>query len=315
LFTGIITGARAQKADDVLQYIETYKDIAIAEMIRTGVPASITLAQGIHESGAGRSELVRASNNHFGIKCKSNWTGESVRHDDDAKGECFRKYPQAADSYRDHSDFLRNGQRYAFLFQLSPFDYEGWANGLKKAGYATNPKYPQVLIRLINDYNLQQYTQQAMDQQTGGEQKTETAEQIGDDSPPPPPPPPPTELTAPEETVKYPEGKFMINGIPVVYAKKGTSYFALAVEHQVDLAKIFDYNEIPRAEATAEDQLVFLQQKRKSGAAAVHVVQPGETLHTIAQQEGIRLESLLEYNGLQASYRPVAGEKLRLQKK
>src|SRR4051794_16194535 len=155
-------GVRAQNNPDVINYINTYKEIAINEMQRTGVPAAITLAQGIHESEAGNSDLVRRSNNHFGIKCKDEWTGERVYHDDDAKGECFRSYPAAADSYRDHSDFLKKGSRYAFLFDLDPSDYEAWAAGLRKAGYATNPKYPQILIKYVQDYNLEQYTLIAM---------------------------------------------------------------------------------------------------------------------------------------------------------
>jgi flagellum-specific peptidoglycan hydrolase FlgJ len=152
----------AQKKELVLNYIATYKDLAIDEMKRTGIPASITLAQGIHESGAGNSELAAASNNHFGIKCKSNWTGETVSHDDDKKAECFRKYPSVADSYKDHSDFLKNSPRYAFLFDINPSDYAQWANGLRKAGYATNPKYPEALIKLIEDYGLQEYTDLAV---------------------------------------------------------------------------------------------------------------------------------------------------------
>ncbi|MFL5787976.1 MAG: glycoside hydrolase family 73 protein, partial [Flavisolibacter sp.] len=144
----------AQHSEIVKQYIATYKDIAMQEMQRTGVPAAITLAQGIHETEAGTSDLVRSSNNHFGIKCKGDWTGPTVHHDDDAKGECFRKYSDPADSYKDHSDFLRYRPNYAFLFKIDPTDYESWAWGLKKAGYATNPKYPQILIKIINDYNL-----------------------------------------------------------------------------------------------------------------------------------------------------------------
>ena len=134
---------------DVLNYIETYKELAMNEMKRTGIPASITIAQGIHESMAGQSELVKKSNNHFGIKCKSSWDGDRVYHDDDARGECFRGYTRAEDSYIDHSDFLKNSSRYAFLFSLDPTDYEGWAYGLKKAGYATNIRYSQILIKLI----------------------------------------------------------------------------------------------------------------------------------------------------------------------
>ncbi len=152
------TFSYGQQSETVRKYIDAYKDLAMQEMLRTGVPASITLAQGIHESGAGNSKLALSSNNHFGIKCKSNWTGETVKHDDDAKGECFRKYPSPVDSYKDHSDFLKNGARYASLFTLDPEDYTGWANGLKKAGYATNPKYPQVITKLVEDYNLQQYS-------------------------------------------------------------------------------------------------------------------------------------------------------------
>jgi len=142
----------AQSPEQVNAYINTYKFLAIAEMQRSGVPASIILAQGIHETSAGTSELVIASNNHFGIKCKANWTGQTVYHDDDAKGECFRSYAVAADSYRDHSDYLKETPRYAFLFKLNPEDYESWAYGLKKAGYATNIKYSQILIKLIEDY-------------------------------------------------------------------------------------------------------------------------------------------------------------------
>src|SRR5580765_1829318 len=152
------TFSHGQSADAILAYITRYKDLAIAEMKRTGVPAAITLAQGIHETEAGTSELVRKSNNHFGIKCKDYWTGDKVYHDDDAKGECFRSYPRAFDSYIDHSDFLKNSPRYASLFQLDPTDYEAWAKGLRQAGYATNPKYATILINIINNYHLQDYT-------------------------------------------------------------------------------------------------------------------------------------------------------------
>ena len=132
-----------QPAVTIQQYIDQYKDLAIAEMKRTGVPASIKLAQGIHETMAGKSELVQKSNNHFGIKCKTGWNGPSVRHTDDARNECFRKYATANESYRDHSNFLKSSGRYASLFELDPTDYEAWAKGLKAAGYATNPVYAQ----------------------------------------------------------------------------------------------------------------------------------------------------------------------------
>ena len=139
------------------KYIEKYAPLAVSEMYRSGVPASITLAQGLLESGNGQSELARMSNNHFGIKCHNNWKGGKVYYDDDAKGECFRKYSHPSESYRDHSDFLRYRDRYKFLFDYRVTDYKSWAYGLKKAGYATDPKYPKKLINLIEEYNLQQY--------------------------------------------------------------------------------------------------------------------------------------------------------------
>jgi hypothetical protein len=149
------------------QYIATYKDLAMREMIRMGVPAAITLAQGLLETESGNSDLLRKSNNHFGIKCKSTWTSKGVSHDDDTLGECFRSYASAEESYRDHSNFLRGSDRYLPLFRLNPLDYKAWAYGLKKAGYATNPKYPQILINNIEQYNLQQYSILAAKQMTG----------------------------------------------------------------------------------------------------------------------------------------------------
>jgi hypothetical protein len=142
----------------VQQYISTYKDIAMSEMRRTGVPAAITLAQGILESESGNGELVKKSNNHFGIKCKLDWAGEKVYHDDDATGECFRKYDSAVESYIDHGNFLKSRAHYSSLFELDPTNYKSWAKGLKKAGYATNPKYPQMLIKVIEDNGLNEYT-------------------------------------------------------------------------------------------------------------------------------------------------------------
>ena len=143
--------------DDIVQYISQYADIAIKEMVRTGVPASIKIAQGILETQAGKSDLVLASNNHFGIKCKSNWNGPKVYHDDDAQNECFRKYKDAQSSYKDHSDFLKSQPRYSPLFDLDPDDYSGWAWGLKKAGYATDPQYAEKLISLIERFELDRY--------------------------------------------------------------------------------------------------------------------------------------------------------------
>ncbi|MES1221980.1 MAG: glucosaminidase domain-containing protein [Bacteroidota bacterium] len=310
----------AQDPDAIQEYIANYKDLAIEEMVRTGVPASVTLAQGIHETEAGESDLVKKSNNHFGIKCKSNWTGESVRHDDDARGECFRKYDNAEDSYKDHSDFLKSSPRYASLFNIDPTDYEDWAWGLKKAGYATNPKYPQILIKLIEQYNLNDYTLIAMGKKTDESRdialnKSKTLPHV---------------YSAPAgidendreagsrlkaQVRDYPEGQFKINETKVIFAKKGMSFFAIAEEYNVSLARLFEFNDMPQQEIVEEDQLVYLQRKRRTGNNEFHIVQPGETLFDIAQSEAIRLENLMGLNLLNDGQQPATGEKLFLRSK
>jgi len=174
-----VPGARAQSRNvQVEAYIQQYQGLAVSEMMRTGVPASITLAQAILESGCGQSTLAKNSNNHFGIKCKPEWTGEKTYHDDDRKAECFRVYNTVADSYKDHSDFLKNRPYYTDLFQLSPTDYKGWAYGLKKDGYATEKDYPQNLIRLIETYNLESYTQLALNKMKNGQNGLEAGSRI-----------------------------------------------------------------------------------------------------------------------------------------
>jgi len=324
------TFSQAQSTDAILAYITRYKDLAIAEMKRTGVPAAITLAQGIHETEAGTSVLVRKSNNHFGIKCKDEWRGQSVSHDDDARGECFRKYSAPEDSYRDHSDFLRNRPNYASLFTLDPTDYQGWAYGLKKAGYATNPKYAQVLIKLIQDYNLEDYTLIAMDkmkEQDGvaksevstekspstlqvknnnNEKGTETANADSKME---------RDTHSDVSEVNYPTGEFKINDTRVIYAKRGTSYLTIAQQYEIPLARLFEFNDLKQQEVTATDQLVFIKRKRKTGEHEFHTVQPGETVNDIAQSEALRLESLLEYNNITSNMQPAPGEVLYLRSK
>lgn len=317
--------SKAQNEAVILSYINKYKDIAIAEMQRTGVPASIKLAQGIHETLAGTSDLVIKSNNHFGIKCKDTWTGPSVSHDDDARGECFRKYSSPADSYHDHSDFLKGSTRYTSLFKLDPLDYSAWAYGLKKAGYATNPRYPQIIIKLIEDYHLQDYTLIALGKGPVKEEvvlakadieKTEkkilpAAAVVKSEVPE-------TAMHGPVSDTKdpqYPQGEFKINETRVIYAKKGTSFLEIAQQHTIPLARIFEFNDLPQSETLAKDQLIYLQRKRKTGNNEFHVVQSGETLHDIAQEEAIRMESLLEYNQLQNSMKPAIGQQLYLRAK
>ncbi|WP_336515884.1 glucosaminidase domain-containing protein [Pollutibacter soli] len=323
---------RSQAQDNlnpvVVEYVKTYADLAIAEMQRTGVPAAIKLAQGILETEAGQSDLVRRSNNHFGIKCKSWWTGEKVYHDDDEAGECFRKYPEAYQSWKDHSDYLKSQPRYAFLFQLDPEDYSGWAKGLKKAGYATNPKYPQILIKYIELYHLDDYTLIAIGKKkpateflagvypdrkivpvtTGsGQVVTNSAgnaiETVNSAA-----------STVPElQPQNYPEGEFRINDTRVIFASAGSSLLAIADNYRVKLKWLYEFNELDQnTEVLDKSQLVYLQRKRKHGFNEFHICRAGETLADISQSEGIRLESLLSYNFLEAQMIPAAGEKLYL---
>lgn len=281
---------QAQNSADVISYINTYKALSMTEMQRSGIPASIILAQGIHETEAGNSELVKKANNHFGIKCKEDWKGDVVYHDDDSRGECFRSYATAEDSYRDHSEFLRGSSRYAFLFNLDPTDYEGWAYGLRKAGYATNIRYSQILVKLIKDYNLEQYTLIAM-----GKMK------LSD-----------TTVNAQAET-NYPSGEFLINKARVTYVKAGVSLLSVANQYELSLSRLLEFNDMKEEDVLGRDQLLFLQRKRRTGAVEFHIVRDGESLYDICQAEGVRYQDLLEMNQLNSNARPAVGEKIYLQ--
>jgi LysM repeat protein len=304
----------AQKSSDVLDYINTYKELAISEMKRTGIPAAIKIAQGIHETMAGQSDLVKKSNNHFGIKCKSNWVGEKVYHDDDALGECFRSYPTAIDSYMDHSDFLKNSPRYSFLFQIDPTDFESWAYGLKKAGYATNIRYSQLLIKLIRDYNLQDYTLIALGRikddpdflASNKNANTHKLESPGINFA--------DRIDEVEKEKLYPSGAFQINNTKVIYVKANTALLSVAEEFDVPLTRLLDFNDLQKDnEILSKGQLVFLQRKRKTGSSEFHILKSGESLYEVSQAEGIRFESLLQYNHLSHDMQPAEGEKLYLQ--
>ena len=320
----------AQQDPVVVEYINKYKELAIAEMKRTGIPASIKLAQGIHETSAGTSDLVRRSNNHFGLKCKSEWTGMTVKHTDDAPNECFRKYESPLDSYKDQSNYLKGTPRYASLFEIDPTDYKAWAFGLKKAGYATNPKYSQVLIKLIEDYDLQDYTMIALGKLKPGHETLAKNENKNSDiiipveKPVVMPPEPEVVVYAKKETKKeavvekkpeYPDGEFKINETKVIYAKKGISYLSIAEKYSIPLARIFEFNEMKVQEVVEKDQLIYIMRKRKVGLNEQHTVKPGETLADIAQTEALRIESLLEYNFLQQNMQPAVGSVLYLRAK
>ena len=308
------TACYAQNNENVLAYINTYKELAIEEMIRTGIPASIKLAQGIHETEAGKSDLVSKSNNHFGIKCKTGWSGDKVYHDDDLRGECFRSYASATDSYMDHSNFLKNSPRYSFLFNLNAEDYKGWAYGLKKAGYATNTKYSLIIIKLIETYDLQRYSLIALGKLPPDEDMLVKVKSNTDVAGPSAP----VAVVLEEPEIKkpeYPSREFIINNTRVIYAKAGTSLLAIAKKYDIELGRILDFNHLKNEEVLIEDQLVFIQRKRKVSNNEFHVVERGENLYSICQSEGIRLESLKELNYLQGDWEPEVGEKLHLKHK
>lgn len=284
------------------EYVQKYKDLAIEEMKRMGVPAAITLAQGLLETQNGNSDLFKESNNHFGIKCKSTWTAETVSHDDDAPGECFRKYKTDEDSYRDHSNFLRGNSRYAFLFKLDPSDYKAWAYGLRKAGYATNPRYPQILIKYIEDNNLEQYTDEALNDvpHFDASQYADDTEKVSSQTAQDPGPP----LTEPMSLT--------INGSKALYVPKGTSLLAIATEHNINLEKLLAINDLQSDGLLQKDQYVFLEKKQKKGQADFCIAEANQTLYDISQKYGVVLQNLYDYNNLTADDFIVAGTKIFL---
>lgn len=325
--------------EKALNYINKYKDAAIEEMRRSGVPASITLAQGMLESGYGESELCKKSNNHFGIKCKNEWTGDKVYHDDDYKNECFRAYPSAADSYKDHSDFLKSRPWYASLFKLESTDYEGWAYGLKKAGYATEKDYPKKLIHIIQTYDLHKFTLIAIEKKPvektevedaesttnnpSKEIKKETVEVEKEDSLIEEKEPIDSETvinqsnslgidTSAKKSAKYPDSIFTINHAKVIYAKEGTSLLSIANKFGLSLSNLLYYNDLKEMDVLDTDRLIFVERKLKKGAKDFHIVQDKETLHEISQTEGVQLSSLLIYNKLNKSNAVKSGDKILL---
>jgi LysM repeat protein len=277
------------------EYISTYRNIAIAEMKRSGVPASVTLAQGILETESGNSDLVKKSNNHFGIKCKSDWTGESVRHTDDAPNECFRKYAKAEDSYKDHSNYLKTSPRYASLFQLAPSDYKGWAYGLKRAGYATNPRYPQIVISNIEKYNLQQY-----DTAMGNISEDVAVIKSG------------TPVFDNEEIKKVLKANSKFNKLKALYASKGTSLLAIATAADIDLVKLLEYNDFKMDGLLREDQLIYLEKKNKQGNRDFYTALQNETLLDISQNNGVQLKSLMVLNGMSENEFVKKGTNIKL---
>lgn len=285
-----------QKTNSVyLQYIAIYRDLAIEQMKKYHIPASITLAQGLFESAAGKSTLATMGNNHFGIKCGGSWTGATMRKDDDAPNECFRVYSNPRESYEDHSQFLLR-DRYKTLFSLRSTDYRGWANGLKNCGYATNPQYAQRLINLIETYKLYQYdTQRTYDSFKLNHSVTSARITLKGQEP--------------HEVFYYNKNYYMI-------ARRGDTFKMLSRETGISAGKLARYNERDKVEVLNDGDVIYLEKKRKHATKQYkhipHVVRAGESMYTIAQHYGIRLESLYKMNHLGAAYTPQVGDRLRV---
>jgi len=276
----VASAALAQKQTPQ-EYIAKYKELAIIEMHRSGVPASITLAQGVLESNSGNSRLAKFANNHFGIKCKGSWTGKVIYANDDAPDECFRAYESVLASYQDHSEFLRVNWRYHELFELQSTDYEGWCHGLRKAGYATNPQYGNILISLIDRYELHQYDLAAL---------------------------PGRELP----TLEVGE---TINGVAVRTAKQGETVETIASDNYVKDKHIRKWNDLPKDAKIEPGETVYLKPKRRRGSEEKHIVTKGEDMRDISQQYGIKLKLLYRKNRMEKGTEPKEGEVLYMQKK
>lgn len=281
--------AQAQRRNQRYEeYIERYSPLAVEQMRVHKIPASITLAQGLLESGAGYSELARKSNNHFGIKCGGRWNGPSVRHDDDARQECFRAYGNPVESYEDHSLFLKRGARYAFLFDLDITDYKGWARGLKKAGYATDPSYANRLITIIEDYELYKYDRA---RQRGGGYVPRV-----------------------ENRVINPHQVYLANDLAYVVARRGDTFESIGKEFDISARKLIRYNDLHKDYTLADGDVIYLHAKKKKASKnyIVHVVKDGDSMHSISQTYGIRLKNLYKMNRKDAEYVPEVGDRLRL---
>lgn len=281
----------AQQNTAYLDYIRKYRDIAVEQMHEYGIPASITLAQGLLESAAGRSDLATKGNNHFGIKCGGSWVGESMTHDDDRNGECFRVYKNAEESFKDHSVFLQK-QRYRRLFSLDRKDYKGWARGLKECGYATSPTYAAKLINIIELYELHLYDD--------GKKKASSAPAV-----------------VQQPVVANPRITVYPNGIPYVVVGNGESLQSISTKYGISERKIRKYNELPKNAVLQSGDVIYLAKKKTKASKAFktqcwHKVQRGQSMYDIAQTYGIRLRNLYKRNYKSPDYVPREGDLLKI---
>ena len=277
------------------EYIDKYKDAAIQAMKTHGIPASITLAQGCLESANGNSDLAVRANNHFGIKCHNDWKGPTYyKKGDDPGKSCYRKYRSASESFKDHSDFLRYGQRYAFLFDLQITDYKGWSHGLKKAGYATDPQYAQKLIKIIEDYRLYRFDQEIY---AKAEKKPDLL------------PPSPSQLQQVMELnpaknsllYKYSRNRVIYkrNGVPYILAGDLDTYKSIADEYNLFTGELLRFNDLKKPVELAPGTVVYLQRKKAKAQRhmEIHIAVEGDTYYDISQKYAVRLKKLFKYNG------------------
>lgn len=296
LFLTVCLLLQAQRTNQAFwSYIDKYKDWAIEQMHEYRIPASITLAQGLLESNAGRSRLATEANNHFGIKVGGSWTGPYIIQSDDRPNDRFRKYKSARESYVDHSKFLQQ-KRYQGLYQLGRTDYKGWARGLKAAGYATNPAYAESLIRVIEMYNLQQF-----DTGKYRSQKPATAA---------------TQTNSVDEFWQR-HKIYLNNKNHFIIVEIGDDMATISKKTGLSLHKLYKYNDLPRDYAPTEGDLIYLKNKRKCASKEfkknpIHIVEPNQSLFDIAQLYGIRLESLCKLNEWDEPHAVQVGEILRI---
>lgn len=301
------------QADDLRrEYIRKWSETAVEQMIASGVPASITLAQACLESANGTSTLARQANNHFGIKCRG-WSGPAFRHDDDLKDECFRSYDNAEESFSDHSDFLRYNDRYASLFDLDPTDYKGWARGLKKAGYATDPAYAEKLIKIIEDYRLYEYD--VIKPRKGGTSVSlppspVTLEKV-------------TKVDAPLHFRPRSLGSVTIDytfyekhGLVYIVANGTEDYASLARQFNLFRRELLRFNDEKRDHIIPAGEMIYLQPKRSQSTAdlAKHVVEEGETMRGLSQRFGVKLKNLYKFNNMKPGREPAPGTIINLRK-
>jgi hypothetical protein len=284
------------------EYIQRYQLLAISEMSRSGIPASIKMAQACLESADGNSDLSRKSNNHFGIKCKSNWTGQRSFHDDDERNECFRKYQAVEDSYIDHTNFLMGNARYAALFELEPTDYVGWAKGLKKAGYATNPIYDRMLIDIIELNQLWRLDHKMTASEMAQFEQRKLGSHVNRKL-----------LMNPYSTRNI----SLNNGLKTAIARQGDTFETLGQEFGKKPWELMRYNDYPTGYQPKPNEIIYLEGKRRQakGMYEFHVVGHGESMHYIAQLYGIKLRLLYKMNDLDAGTPVQVGQVLQLKRR